>query len=35
MNSKGLVVASLLSLAAGAAMAQAYPSKPVTVIVPS
>jgi tripartite-type tricarboxylate transporter receptor subunit TctC len=34
MNSKGLVVASLLSLAAGAAMAQAYPSKPVTVIVP-
>jgi tripartite-type tricarboxylate transporter receptor subunit TctC len=34
MNSKGLVVASLLWLAAGAAMAQAYPSKPVTVIVP-
>jgi tripartite-type tricarboxylate transporter receptor subunit TctC len=34
MNVKRLFAASLLSLAAGAAMAQAYPTKPVTIIVP-
>lgn len=34
MNVKRLVAASALSLAAGAAWAQAYPAKPVTVIVP-
>jgi len=33
MNLKRVVAASVLSLAAGAAMAQ-YPTKPVTVIVP-
>jgi tripartite-type tricarboxylate transporter receptor subunit TctC len=34
MNVKRLFAASVLSLAAGAVMAQAYPNKPVTVIVP-
>ena len=34
MNVKRLFAASLLSLAAGGAMAQVYPTKPVTVIVP-
>jgi tripartite-type tricarboxylate transporter receptor subunit TctC len=34
MNLKRLFAASALSLCAGAVMAQAYPTKPVTVIVP-
>jgi tripartite-type tricarboxylate transporter receptor subunit TctC len=34
MNVKRLFAASLLSLAAGAVMAQDYPTKPVTIIVP-
>jgi tripartite-type tricarboxylate transporter receptor subunit TctC len=34
MNVKRLFAASLLSLAAGALMAQDYPTKPVTIIVP-
>jgi len=34
MNVKRVVAATVLSLAAGAAWSQAYPTKPVTVIVP-